>query len=132
MFAGWPFFKALVDGAEISIGKADMGIARLYAGLVKDEAVRETIFGRISAEFDRTEEHILAVTGQRRILEHNPTLRQGIASRNPYVDPLNFIQVSLLRKLRALPDQESPEGEALLKTIFLTINGIAAGLKNTG
>ena len=132
MYLGWPFFKAVVDHAEISIGKADMGIARLYAGLVEDETLREAIFDRIESEYDRTRDAILAVTGQRRILENNPVLRQAIASRNPYVDPLNFIQVSLLRRLRALPDPESPEGEALLKTIFLTINGIAAGLKNTG
>ncbi|HUF37955.1 MAG TPA: phosphoenolpyruvate carboxylase, partial [Anaerolineales bacterium] len=132
MYAGWPFFKAVVDGAEISLGKADMGIARLYAGLVEDAAVREAVYGRIAAEFDRTRDGILAVTGQRAILERSPVLRDAIAARNPYVDPLNFIQVDLLRRLRALPDQESPEGEALLKTIFLTINGIAAGLKNTG
>ena len=132
MYAGWPFFKALIDNAEISVGKADMGIARLYAGLVADAVVREKVYGQIAAEYDRTCGWILAITGQREILENSPVLGSAIAARNPYVDPLNFIQVSLLRKLRALDDPESEEGEALLKTIFLTINGIAAGLKNTG
>ncbi len=132
MHAGWPFFQAVIENAEISIGKADMGIARLYAGLVDDAAVREEIFGTIEAEYQRTKNHILAITGQNVLLENNPVLRQAIISRNPYVDPLNFIQVSLLRRLRALPDQESPEAEELMKTIFLSINGIAAGLKNTG
>jgi phosphoenolpyruvate carboxylase len=109
-----------------------MGIARLYAGLVADAVVREKVYGQIAAEYDRTCGWILAITGQREILENSPVLGSAIAARNPYVDPLNFIQVSLLRKLRALDDPESEEGEALLKTIFLTINGIAAGLKNTG
>jgi phosphoenolpyruvate carboxylase len=132
MYKRWPFFQAVIHNAEISLGKADMGIARLYASLVEDETIREEIFGQIKTEFERTYDQILKITGQREILEGNPVLKHAIASRNPYVDPLNFIQVSLLRQRRALLDSDSPEAEALLKTIFLTINGIAAGLKNTG
>ena len=132
MYEAWPFFRAVINNAEISLGKADMGIARLYATLVEDESVRDQIFGQIEAEFNRTCRQVLKITDQHQILENNPVLRHAIASRNPYVDPLNFIQVSLLRRRRALPDLESSAADDLLKTIFLTINGIAAGLKNTG
>jgi phosphoenolpyruvate carboxylase len=83
-------------------------------------------------EFQRTCHSILQVTGQNKILDNQPVLQRSIRLRNPYVDPLNFIQVSLLRRLRALPDPESSEARLLLQAIFLTINGIAAGLKNTG
>jgi phosphoenolpyruvate carboxylase len=132
MYRDWPFFQAVIDNAEISLGKADMGIAQLYAGLVEDEAVRNEIFGLIESEYRRTCTQILEITDQHEILENNPVLKNSISSRNPYVDPLNFIQVSLLRQRRALPGANTPEAEALLKTIFLTINGVAAGLKNTG
>jgi phosphoenolpyruvate carboxylase len=132
MYQNWPFFQAVIDNAEISLGKADMGIARLYAGLVKDKAVRNEIFGLIESEYRRTCHQILDITGQHEILENHPVLKNSITSRNPYVDPLNFIQVSLLRQLRALSSPDDPEAEHLLKTIFLTINGVAAGLKNTG
>jgi len=132
MYEDWPFFQAVIDNAEISLGKADMGIARLYAGLVEDAAVRNEIFGLIEAEYQRTCTQILEITGHQEILGNNPVLKNSIASRNPYLDPLNFIQVSLLRQLRALPQPDTPEAEELLKTIFLTINGIAAGLRNTG
>jgi phosphoenolpyruvate carboxylase len=132
MYHHWPFFEAVIDNAEIAMSKADMGIARLYANLVEDEAIREPIFNQIEAEFQRTGEQILKITGQHQLLENEPVLQRAIASRNPYVDPLNFIQVSLLRQRRALTDDDSDESKKLLRTIFLTINGIAAGLKNTG
>lgn len=132
MYEDWPFFRTVIDNAQISLGKADMGIARLYAGLVKDEQVREEIFGHILVEFQRTERWILAVTDQHEILDNEPVLQRSIRWRNPYVDPLNFIQVTLLRQRRALGDTGSPEAERLLQNIFLTIHGIAAGLKNTG
>jgi len=132
MYKEWPFFQTMIDCAEISLGKADMGIARLYAELVEDESIREQIFGEIEAEYHRTCRQIISITEQHELLENKPVLHHAIASRNPYVDPLNFIQIRLLRQYRSLPDPECQEGEELLKTIFLTINGIAAGLKNTG
>lgn len=131
MYREWLFFKDTIDNAQVSLAKADMGIARLYAGLVKDERVRDMIFGDILAEYNRTTQAVLKVTGQSEILE-NRFLQRSIRLRNPYVDPLNFIQVSLLRQLRALPDPGGPEAEPILKAILLTINGIASGLKNTG
>jgi phosphoenolpyruvate carboxylase len=132
MYREWPFFHDVVDNAQVALGKADMGIARLYAGLVDDHQVRDAVYNHVVAAFDRTRRWILEVTGQRALLDNQPTLQRAIRLRDPYVDPLNFIQVALLRRLRALDDPESPEAAPLLNAIFVTINGIAAGLKNTG
>jgi phosphoenolpyruvate carboxylase len=132
MYGEWAFFRTVVDNAQVSLAKADMGIARLYGELVEDEGVREMILGEIVAEFERTRAWILRITGQREILDNDPTLQRSVRLRNPYVDPLNFLQVSLLRRLRGLEDMEGAEAEGILQAIFLTINGIAAGLKNTG
>lgn len=132
MYREWAFFRTVIDNAQVSLAKADMGIARLYAELVEDEGLREMILGEIVAEFERTREWILRITGQREILDNDPTLQRSVRLRNPYVDPLNFLQVSLLRRLRGLEDMEGEEAEGILQAIFLTINGIAAGLKNTG
>ena len=131
MYREWPFFRALIDNAQISLVKADMGIARLYAGLVDDEALRQRVFGQITTAYEQTCHWVLQVTGQREILDNDPTLKRSVRQRNPYVDPLNFIQVALLRRLRQLPEN-SPEADELLQAIFITVNGIASGLKNTG
>jgi len=132
MYREWPFFRIVIDNAQVSLGKADMGIARLYASLVTERAVRDQVYGEVVEAYQRTHRWILQVTGQQELLENDPTLQRAIRRRDPYVDPLNFIQVSLLRRLRRLDDPESEEAQALLRAIFLTINGIAAGLKNTG
>ncbi|RME72017.1 MAG: phosphoenolpyruvate carboxylase [Chloroflexi bacterium] len=132
MYQTWPFFQTTIDNAQLSLGKADMGIARLYANLVEDPTIRETIYNRIHDEFARTCRAILQITGQNDILDNDPTLQRSIRLRNPYVDPLNFVQVSLLKQLRRHPNPDSPDAEPILQAIFLTINGIAAGLKNTG
>jgi phosphoenolpyruvate carboxylase len=132
MYREWPFFAKVIDNAQISLGKADMGIARHYAGLVEDEGVRGRIFGDIQQAYTQTIRWILRVTGQNELLDNERVLQRSIRLRNPYVDPLNFIQVRLLRAWRAMDDPQSDEGQRLLQSIFLTINGIAAGLKNTG
>ena len=132
MYNEWSFFQVLIDNAQVSLAKADMGIGRLYADLVEDEEIRNEIFGQIKSEFDLTTKWLLDVTGQQDLLEKDPVLRRSVRSRNPYVDPLNFIQVSLLRRLRELPEDAAADRDALLEAIFLTINGIASGLKNTG
>jgi phosphoenolpyruvate carboxylase len=132
MYHDWPFFRDVVDNAQVALGKADMGIARLYAGLVDDAAVRDQVYDHVVGAFERTRRWILEVSGQRALLDNQPTLQRAIRLRDPYVDPLNFIQVALLRRLRAFDDPESAEAAPLLNAVFLTINGIAAGLKNTG
>jgi len=137
MYQGWPFFRALLDNAEMSLLKADLGIAALYSALVPDRALAESIFARIRAEYDRTREAILAVTGHDELMDADPVIQRSIQLRNPYVDPLNYIQIEVLRRLRALsavegPDPEGPEAGRLREVIVLTINGVAAGLRNTG
>lgn len=132
MYREWTFFRDVVDNAQVALGKADMGIARLYAGLVEDTALRDEVYSHVVSAFERTRRWILEVSEQRALLDNQPTLQRAIRFRDPYVDPLNFIQVALLRRLRALDDPEGPEAAPLLNAIFLTINGIAAGLKNTG
>lgn len=131
----WTFFQTTLDNAQQSLTKADIGIASVYATLVEDEALRENIFGLIKAEFDRTASLILQVTGQSVLLENEPILSKSIRLRNPYVDPLNYIQVEMIRRLRALSQAgttSGPEVDALRRVIDLTINGVSAGLRNTG
>jgi phosphoenolpyruvate carboxylase len=132
MYADWPFFRALIDNAEMSLLKADMGIAALYSHLVPDRDLADRIFERIMAEFERTQAAILQVTGHQELLEGEPVIQRSVQLRNPYVDPLNYIQVELLRRLRVLPDPDTAHAEALREAIELTINGIASGLRNTG
>lgn len=132
MYAEWPFFKTMLDNVQVSLGKADMGIARLYANLVSDEEVRETIYAHILTSFNRTHEWIVRVTGQRQILDNETTLKRSIRLRNPYVDPLNFIQINLLKKVRQHAQDSIPEDAELMQALYLTINGVAAGLRNTG
>ncbi|MCA9911461.1 MAG: phosphoenolpyruvate carboxylase, partial [Anaerolineae bacterium] len=108
-----------------------MGIAELYSTLVSDVQLREQIFTRLQAEHALTRTMICRVTGQEDLLENTPIMRRSIDRRNPYVDPLNFIQVSLLRTLRVL-QPDSPEYERVLDAVLATINGIAAGMKTTG
>lgn len=132
MYAGWPFVRALVENAEMSLLKADMGIAALYAGLVPDRSLASAVFGRIVDEYERTRKAILLVTGHGALMDEDPVIQRSVHLRNPYVDPLNYMQVEMLRRLRALPDADGVEGERLREVIALTINGIAAGLRNTG
>ena len=136
MHEDWPFFRTLIDNAQLTMRKADMGIAALYAGLVADVKLRRRIFGLLKAEFARTEAAILAVTGQKQILAREPILRKSIELRNPYIDPLNYLQVEMMRRLRTPsggpPELPAEEVAAIHAVIELTINGISGGLKNTG
>ncbi|MGE0606666.1 MAG: phosphoenolpyruvate carboxylase [Pirellulales bacterium] len=128
MYRRWPFWRTLIDNAQMILAKADLVIARLYADLVEDRELGDRIFERIESEYRRTIEVIRAITGQSKLLERSPVLRHSIDRRNPYVDPLSFIQIVLLKRLRAgtVPREE------LLTAVLESINGIAAGLKNTG
>jgi phosphoenolpyruvate carboxylase len=109
------------------LAKADLGIAALYASLVQDVELRERVFSKVKAEFERTLRAVLAVTRQRELLEKNQVLARSIRLRNPYVDPMSLIQVDLLRRKRAGEDTD-----AVNRAIAGTINGISAGLRNTG
>jgi phosphoenolpyruvate carboxylase len=132
MYKEWMFFKATIDNAQLTLLKADMQIAFHYALLVPDEAIRTRIFDIIAEEFSRTEHAILAITGQKALLEREPVLAKSVQLRNPYIDPLNYIQVEMIRRLRGLEDKTSAEADDLRAVIELTINGVSGGLKNTG
>jgi phosphoenolpyruvate carboxylase len=127
MNGDWRFFSALMSNAEMACAKADLAIGRRYAELCPDPGVRERIWSRIQAEFDLTVRELLTVTGGERLLDSEPVLQASIDRRNPYVDPLSFVQVELLRRARA-----GERDEALPRAAFLVINGIASGLRNTG
>jgi phosphoenolpyruvate carboxylase len=129
MYRDWAFFHTLVDNSQVSLRKADMLIAEVYAGLA-DAAVREAVFPIVRAEHERTVRALRRLTGQRELLDHAPWLRRSIRVRNPYIDPMNYVQVALLRRLRARPD--GVEEEPLRDAVLLSVNGIAAGLRNTG
>jgi phosphoenolpyruvate carboxylase len=136
MTQNFPLFLDIVRNVEMALAKADFGIARLYASLVEDEALRDRVFTMLEAEFLLTRRMILAITGQTSLLEKNQVLERSIRLRNPYVDPMSLIQVELIRRKRAFErrnsDAESDEAQALNRAITATINGISAGLRNTG
>jgi phosphoenolpyruvate carboxylase len=131
MYKQWSFFQTIVDNAQLDVAKADMGIAEIYSRLVKDEALREEMFGWIKREHGLTYYMFCEVTEQAQLLEQMPAIQTSIERRNPYVDPLNFIQVALLRELRQL-EPDTPKYEAITEAVLATINGIAAGMKTTG
>ncbi len=130
MYRDWPFFHNLIDTLQMALMKADLLAAREYMHLVQDQAVANRIFSAIEEEYRRTEKMILFISGQRELMERIPVIRSSIRLRNPYVDPLNFLQVELIGRLRSLAEGE--EDPSLRKEVLLTINGIAAGLRNTG
>lgn len=123
----FPFFSEMIANVELGLAKADLSIARLYAGLVSDATLREQVFSMLFEEFERTKGMVLRLTRQTTLLEKNPVLARSIRLRNPYVDPLSLIQVELLRRKRSGEDNEN-----LNYALAATINGIAAGLRNTG
>ena len=123
----WPFFSSALANMEMVLAKADMAIAGRYAALVEDRALADAVFGQIQAEWERTTEALLAITGQTRLLDKNPDLAAVIRSRMPYIDPLNHLQIELIRRRR-----RGDTDEAVREGIHLTINGVAAGLRNTG
>ncbi|WP_433984537.1 phosphoenolpyruvate carboxylase [Tunturiibacter empetritectus] len=132
MARDFPLFLDIIRNVEMALAKADFGIARLYASLVEDEALRDRVFTTLEAEFNLTHRMILEITQQRSLLETNPVLERSIRLRNPYVDPMSLIQVELMRRKRAALAKEESNSPELDRAISATINGISAGLRNTG
>ena len=123
----WGFFSTLLSNMDMVLAKTDLAIASRYAGLVRDSDLRDRIFGRIRAEHAATVEALLEITGQQALLDGNPLLRRSIRNRFPYLDPLNHVQVEMLHRHR-----EGSADERIKRGIHLSINGIAAGLRNSG
>ncbi|MBI3925770.1 MAG: phosphoenolpyruvate carboxylase [Armatimonadetes bacterium] len=128
LYRKWPFFRAVVDNAALAMAKADMGIARQYSELVEDDGVARRFLERISAEYERSRAGILKITGCRELIEQVPWLQRSIRIRNPYVDPINLIQVETFRRLWH-GEGDPAEHRELLR---MTILGVAAGLRTTG
>ena len=127
MLEGWPFFRATVDNLEMVLSKSDMGIAARYATLVEDRALADALFGRIRNMWLATQDCVLSITGQNRLLENHPTLDDSIRLRLPYIEPLNLLQVELLKRHRA--GEDDPR---VREGIHLSINAIATALRNSG
>ncbi len=126
----WSFLRSLLDNAEMSLAKADMGVARLYAALARGDGDARR-WAAIEGEFHRTVAMLRRITGRERLLDDAPTLQRSIGLRNPYVDSLSELQVRLLARLRTLP-ADDPDRARVLRLVQLTVNGVAAGLQNTG
>jgi phosphoenolpyruvate carboxylase len=127
LYRGWPFFRTLLSNMDMVLAKSSIAIASRYAELVPDVALRESIFGRIRREWQTSIDMLLNIMGQERLLQGNPLLERSIRNRFPYLDPLNHVQVELLKEHRA----QNPD-EQVLRGIQLTINGISAGSRNSG
>jgi phosphoenolpyruvate carboxylase len=127
MLAEFPLFFDMLRNVEMALAKSDFGIARLYAALVKDACVRDRVYQKLLTEFEKTKHTLLQITGQKELLERNQVLARSIRLRNPYVDPMSLIQIDLLRRKRA-----GDESDAINRALAATINGISAGLRNTG
>ncbi len=127
IYDAWPFFRSAIGNMEMVMVKSDLSIAARYAGLVEDKALAKAVFGTISSEWQLTHDTILKITRQSSLLERSPDLAATIRSRLPYIDPLNHLQIELIaRRRKGDQSEETREG------ILLAINGVAAGLRNTG
>jgi phosphoenolpyruvate carboxylase len=127
MYRDWPFFRMLLSNMDMVLAKSDIAIASRYAALVADEALRERIFGRLRGEWQNVVDALATIMGQQGLLETNPLLARSIRNRFPYLDPLNHMQIELLKRYRA-----GDASDNVVTGIHLTINGIAAGLRNSG
>jgi len=127
MREAWPFFRTTLDNMEMVLAKSDLSIAAHYSELVEDEGVRDHLFGRIGDEWRRSHDCLLEVTGESRLLEGNPPLENSILLRLPYIEPLNLLQIELLKRIRS-----GETGGQLRDGMHLTINAIATALRNSG
>ena len=133
MYQNWLFFKTVIDNEQMILIKTDLMIAESYANLDDDQRGREEIFGEFRAQYELAVKRILELTRQKNLLEKNKLLRHSIEVRNPYIDPMNYVQVRLLKEKRQkLFSEDSKEGEMVSTGILLSIVGIASGMKNTG
>ncbi|WP_322972532.1 phosphoenolpyruvate carboxylase [Pseudalkalibacillus salsuginis] len=128
MYENWPFFKSTIANLQMALTKADIHTAEEYTTLVGDQVIGKRIFENIVDEYNKTKQVLLQITGDNELLDQQPTIQESVKLRNPYVDPLNFLQVELIKELR----ENKTEDADTLTEVLLTISGIAAGLRNTG
>ncbi|MBC8043281.1 MAG: phosphoenolpyruvate carboxylase [Rhizobacter sp.] len=131
MYQTWPFFRTLMDNVQMTLFKSDLRVAKEYARLCSDQTAATRLFGVVQAEFELACKLVLQITRQSELLENNPTLKRSLRLRNPYIDPISYIQVTTLGKLRRTAT-DAPEYQTLLHILRTSINAIAAGIRNTG
>ncbi|MFN2568461.1 MAG: phosphoenolpyruvate carboxylase [Candidatus Dormibacteria bacterium] len=131
MYRYWPHFRSLVSNLEMGLAKTDLGVGRRYLELVGDRDLRDRLWGEIEAEHGRTVRSVLRITGKRELLGDQRQLRETLRLRDPYIDPLSVLQAQMLRQYRSMPEDD-PRRQEVFEAILRTINGIAAGLQNTG
>ena len=131
MHRQWPFFRTLLSNLDMVLAKSDLRIASRYVELVEDKRLGKKIFAAIRAEWDRTHDALALITGEGERLQSNPALARSIEHRFPYLDPLNHLQVELMRRYRNRREGD-PANERVQRGIHISINGVAAGLRNTG
>jgi len=127
MYRTWPFLQTLLSNMDMVLSKSDLGIASRYAELVTDPELRQSVFTSIRTEWELCMKWLFAITGYSELLQDNPTLARSIRIRTPYIDPLNHLQIELLRRYRSGDDDDT-----VRRAIHLTINGVATGLRNSG
>jgi phosphoenolpyruvate carboxylase len=127
MWREWLFFRGMLSNLDMLLAKADLSVAARYKELAGDTALAERIFGRIRTEFDATVRSLFEITGASAFLDGNPALARSIRNRFPYLDPLNHLQIELLKRHRA-----GATDERVRRGIHISINGLAAGLRNSG
>jgi phosphoenolpyruvate carboxylase len=132
MHERWPFFTVTLDAMSVALATADMRIAAEYAALVEDQGLARQAFRAIALDHGRAVRAVCEIVDRPTLLAHQPTLDRSIELRNPYVDPMSFIQTELLRRKRALVRKGEPVPPQLDRALLITLNGIAAGLRNTG
>jgi phosphoenolpyruvate carboxylase len=134
MYKQWPFFTAAIDNAALALAKADMYVAQRYSELTASDDVRKPIWLRIASECDRSRQSILDLIGRQELLGGTPWFQRSIEARNPYIDPLNLVQIEFMRRRRAQPisQMDPAEAERLRELLRLTVQGIAAGMRTTG
>jgi phosphoenolpyruvate carboxylase len=131
MYDGWPFFRAVIDNLEMTLAKADLSVTERYVAALAPGAESAAIMAGLRQECGRAVSAVRSITRTAHLLDSHPVLQRSIARRNPYVDPLNHLQVDLLREHRSHQGAASDE-EAILHALLLSVNGIAAGMRNTG
>jgi phosphoenolpyruvate carboxylase len=131
MVKQWPFFSTLLSNMDMVLAKSDLALASRYAELVPDKRLRKQVFSAIEAEWQRTADALALITGEKQRLVNNAALQRSMRHRFPYIDPLHHLQVELVRRYRA-GENQADRDERVRRGIHISINGIAAGLRNTG